>query len=123
MPFKYLYKKLTDNQVKRLIEKKATTKLKGFMVNGQKVEGIIKLNTDGQLEFENKTFTKQAHKNNSMPPCPKCKVGKIMRGKTAYGCTEWKSGCNFRFSFDEIKEKAKGRELSHGLVLRILNGG
>ena len=123
VPFKYLDKKLTDNQVKRLIEKKATTKLKGFMVNGQKVEGIIKLNTDGQLEFENKTFTKQAHKNNSMPPCPKCKVGKIMRGKTAYGCTEWKSGCNFRFSFDEIKEKAKGRELSPGLVLRILNGG
>jgi DNA topoisomerase-3 len=123
VPFKYLDKKLTDNQVKRLIEKKATTKLKGFMVNGQKVEGIIKLNTDGQLEFENKTVTKQAHKNNSMPPCPKCKVGKIMRGKTAYGCTEWKSGCNFRFSFDEIKEKAKGRELSPGLVLRILNGG
>lgn len=123
VPFKYLDKKLTDNQVKRLIEKKATTKLKGFMVNGQKVEGIIKLNTGGQLEFENKTFTKQAHKNNSMPPCPKCKVGKIMRGKTAYGCTEWKSGCNFRFSFDEIKEKAKGRELSPGLVLRILNGG
>jgi len=93
------------------------------MVNGQKVEGIIKLNTDGQLEFENKTVTKQAHKNNSMPPCPNCKVGKIMRGKTAYGCTEWKSGCNFRFSFDEIKEKVKGRELSPGLVLRILNGG
>jgi DNA topoisomerase-3 len=123
VPFKYLDKKLTDNQVKRLIEKKATTKLKGFMVNGQKVEGIIKLNTDGQLEFENKTVTKQAHKNNSMPPCPNCKVGKIMRGKTAYGCTEWKSGCNFRFSFDEIKEKVKGRELSPGLVLRILNGG
>jgi len=123
IPFKYLDKKLTDNQVKRLIEKKSTTKLKGFMVNGQKVEGVIKLTADCQLIFENAAVAKQAKKDNSMPPCPKCKVGRIMRGKTAYGCTEWKSGCDFRFTFEEIKEKAQGRALSPGLVLRIMNGG
>lgn len=123
VPFKYLDKKLTDNQVKRLIEKKATTKLKGFVVDGKKVEGVITLSADWQLEFENKTVEKQAYKENAMPPCPKCKVGKIMRGKTAYGCTEWKSGCDFRFTFEQIKEKAQGRELSPGLVLRIMNGG
>ena len=93
------------------------------MVNGQKVEGVIKLTSDFQLEFENKTAAKQTYKDNAMPPCPKCKIGKIMRGKTAYGCTEWKSGCDFRFTFEQIKEKAKGRELSPGLVLRIMNGG
>jgi len=114
---------LTDNQVKRLIEKKATTKLKGFKINGEKVEGVIKLSVNYQLEFENVTAGVQAKKDNAMPPCPKCKVGRIMRGKTAYGCTQWKSGCDFRFTFQQIKEKANGRELSPGLVLRIMNGG
>ena len=123
IPFKYLEKKLTDNQVKRLIEKKATTKLKGFKINGEKVEGVIKLSVNYQLEFENVTAGVQAKKDNAMPPCPKCKVGRIMRGKTAYGCTQWKSGCDFRFTFQQIKEKANGRELSPGLVLRIMNGG
>jgi len=28
--------------------------------------------------------------------CPICGKGKIIKGKTAYGCSEWKSGCTFR---------------------------
>lgn len=28
--------------------------------------------------------------------CPLCKKGKIIKGKSAYGCSEWKSGCNYR---------------------------
>jgi DNA topoisomerase-3 len=35
--------------------------------------------------------------------CPLCKKGRILKGKTAYGCSEWKSGCTFRMPFDEIK--------------------
>ena len=33
--------------------------------------------------------------------CPKCKKGKLLKGKTAYGCSEWKSGCDFRIPFEE----------------------
>ena len=29
-------------------------------------------------------------------PCPVCGKGTIIRGKTAYGCSRWKEGCNFR---------------------------
>lgn len=29
-------------------------------------------------------------------PCPLCGKGTIIKGKTAYGCSEWKSGCTFR---------------------------
>lgn len=32
-------------------------------------------------------------------PCPLCGKGTIMKGKTAYGCSEWKSGCSFRKPF------------------------
>ena len=29
-------------------------------------------------------------------PCPLCGQGTIIKGKTAYGCSRWKEGCNFR---------------------------
>ena len=28
--------------------------------------------------------------------CPKCGKGRILKGKTAYGCSRWKEGCDFR---------------------------
>ena len=33
-------------------------------------------------------------------PCPLCGKGHIIKGKTAYGCSEWKNGCTFRKPFD-----------------------
>ena len=33
-------------------------------------------------------------------PCPVCGKGHIIKGKTAYGCSEWKSGCTFRQPFE-----------------------
>ncbi len=33
--------------------------------------------------------------------CPLCGKGKVIKGKTAYGCSEWKSGCTFRIPFKE----------------------
>ncbi len=42
--------------------------------------------------------------------CPRC--GKtIIKGKTAYGCSGWKEGCDFRRAFEEEKAPS-GRELS-----------
>ena len=32
-------------------------------------------------------------------PCPLCKQGHIMKGNAAYGCSEWKNGCDFRKPF------------------------
>ena len=33
-------------------------------------------------------------------PCPVCGKGTIIKGKTAYGCSEWRNGCTFRKPFD-----------------------
>ena len=33
--------------------------------------------------------------------CPLCGKGIILKGKTAYGCSEWKAGCNFRRPLEE----------------------
>ena len=32
-------------------------------------------------------------------PCPLCGKGHIIKGHTAYGCSEWKNGCTFRQDF------------------------
>lgn len=34
-------------------------------------------------------------------PCPVCKTGHIIKGKTAYGCSRWKEGCTYRMPFDK----------------------
>jgi len=31
--------------------------------------------------------------------CPVCGQGRIIKGKTAYGCSRWKEGCSFRLPF------------------------
>jgi DNA topoisomerase-3 len=33
-------------------------------------------------------------------PCPLCGKGHIIKGKTAYGCSEWKAGCTWRQPFE-----------------------
>ena len=32
-------------------------------------------------------------------PCPLCGKGHIIKGKTAYGCSEWRNGCGWRQNF------------------------
>ncbi|HML66168.1 MAG TPA: DNA topoisomerase 3 [Dysgonomonas sp.] len=55
---------------------------------------------------------KKTESKNSEPlSCPLCKVGKILKGKTAYGCSEWKQGCNFRLTFDEVGDSLTDDEL------------
>ena len=33
-------------------------------------------------------------------PCPLCGKGIVIKGKTAYGCSEWRNGCTFRKPFE-----------------------
>lgn len=34
-------------------------------------------------------------------PCPLCHVGTIIKGRTAYGCSRWREGCNYRLPFTD----------------------
>lgn len=47
--------------------------------------------------------------------CPVCGKGQVIKGKTAYGCSDWKSGCTFRLSFDDFSESATEKELAQKL--------
>ncbi|MDR1003529.1 MAG: hypothetical protein LBL97_00755, partial [Prevotellaceae bacterium] len=32
-------------------------------------------------------------------PCPLCGKGTVIKGKRAYGCSEWRNGCSYRAPF------------------------
>ena len=46
-----------------------------------------------------KTLKAKATDNMIGKPCPLCGKGHVIKGKTAYGCSEWKSGCTWRLPF------------------------
>ena len=46
------------------------------------------------------------------PVCPICKKGSILRGKTAYGCSEYKNGCTFRLDYTTYGEGLSDEELA-----------
>ena len=121
LPFKIYEKKMSDNQLKRLVEKGCTTNLKGFVSGGHKVEGLIRFDEQFNLVLEQPKGKKPETKDDKMPLCPKCKTGRLIKGKTAYGCNEWKNGCDFKFLFDTIKKKANGQKLTKELVLKIIS--
>ena len=46
-----------------------------------------------------------------IPSCPKCTTGKILKGKTAYGCSGYKSGCNFVILFEQFNKKLSEKQV------------
>ena len=78
----------------------------------------------GEKEKEEKKKRKKAPKTKKdtapvKPVCPVCKKGDILRGKTAYGCSEYKNGCTFRLDYATYKEGLTDEEL----IIIIMNLG
>ena len=138
IPFEIYSKKVSENQLIRLIDKGCTTNLKGFVLDNNKVEGLIRFDENFRLKLEPKQTViandvKQSANNNEITSskiprndkdkitCPKCKKGTILKGKTAYGCSDYKTGCDFVFSFENIKKMANGKPLTKELVLKIIS--
>ena len=48
--------------------------------------------------------------------CPCCKKGTILRGRTAYGCSEYKSGCTFRLDYATYGDQLTDAELAQKLT-------
>ena len=125
IPFEFLDKKISDVQIKRLVEKGSTVKLKGFKTSGGTGEGMVVINEYKQAVFKplsevtSNTQNKKTS-SNDMPTCPKCKKGKLIKGKTAYGCSLWKTSCDFKISFAVIKARAAGQKLTKELFLKII---
>ncbi len=122
IPFEIYGKKVTENQLIRLIDKSCTTNLKGFMINLVSVEGLIRFDEEFKLKLERKkNIIEDKIKQPEINTCPKCEKGIILKGKSAYGCSDYKNGCSFVFTFENIKKIANGKPLTKELVLKIIN--
>ena len=126
IPFKIYTKKVSENQIIRLISKGYTTNLKGFKIDGKSTEGLLRFDDNFVIKFEPKKNIEAQKKDaetssTSKIPCPKCNSGNILKGKTAYGCSNYKKGCDFVFSFVDIKKIANGKPLTKELVLEIIS--
>ena len=121
LPFNFKGKKLTEKQLIRLLQKGSTTTIKGFKAESGKVDGVLSFNDNFELQLTQKA-AKTTKPKADILLCPKCKKGEIIKGKTAYGCNAYKSGCDFRFSFDDVRKQANGTPLTKELVYKILSG-
>jgi DNA topoisomerase-3 len=125
IPFEMYGKKISENQLIRLLDKGCTTNLKGFKTAIGSVEGLIRFDADFNLKLEAKSTAQPLAQSRNQEPekirCPKCKKGNVLKGKTGYGCSAYKAGCNFVFTFDHIKKIANGRPLTKELVLKIIS--
>ena len=126
IPFKIYDKKVSENQIIRLISKGCTTNLKGFKIDGKSTEGLLRFDDNFVIKFEPKKNIEAQKKDaktssTSKIPCPICNSGNILKGKTAYGCSNYKKGCDFVFSFVDIKKIANGKPLTKELVLEIIS--
>ncbi len=118
LPFQFMSKKISDNQFVRLVSKGSTVNLKGFKSDTGKIDGTVIFDTDFKLILKINENSSKPTSNNIR--CPKCNAGNIIKGKTAYGCSAYKTGCNFKYDFDAIRQKANGKPLTKDLVTSIL---
>ena len=125
LPYTYAEKKISENQYIRLLQKGSTVNLKDFKTDLGTVDGLLRFDENFKLKLEPKKIAAPTPpKENKAPseslPCPKCQKGIVIKGNTAYGCSHYKTGCNFKVTFDIVREKLKTQKPTKELVYKIL---
>jgi len=76
------------------------------------------------VQVRNESYKKITTESNKMSTaekenkCPKCKTGIVMKGNNAFGCSNWKTGCDFRLPFAFM-----GKELNETIIEALLQNG
>ncbi len=110
IPFEFIGKKLTDAQIKRLAEKGKTALIKGFRQDDDPVDGFLELTGDFKIAFSEAEPEKLV--------CPSCKIGEIVKGNTAWGCSNFRGGCKLRIPFE-----LQGKKLTESQVAQLVLKG
>jgi len=110
IPFEFMGKKLTDAQIKRLAEKGKTLLIKGFKQEDELVDGFLELNGDFKITFSEAEPEKLV--------CPSCKIGEIVKGNSAWGCSNFRGGCKLRIPFE-----LQGKKINESHVAQLVMKG
>lgn len=79
----------TDDDLKKKRVTRSTPKKKASASAAGKTRTAARKTEDGKTPDDSIIGTK----------CPLCGKGTIIKGKTAYGCSNWKNGCTYRVAF------------------------
>lgn len=107
--FEQYHKKLSEKQIFQLISKKKTNWMKDFITKESRVEGRLLMNKEFQVELE--------VKEEAILKCPCCKEGTILKGKNAFGCNRFKSGCKTIIPFEILGKKLTNTQIKN-LILK-----
>ena len=118
LPFSFSGKKISEKQFIRLLKKGSTVNLKGFKTESSIIEGLLRFDDNFKLKLEPKNNSSKAKSKELL--CPKCNKGTILKGSTAYGCSDYKLGCDFKVTFDLVMAKLSGQTVTKELVYTIL---
>jgi len=110
LPFDFEGKKLSDSNIKALCRKRRSSEIKMTDAEGNIVAGNVLLNSDMSLSFEQKAPEELR--------CPRCKKGLIIKGKSAWGCAEFRNGCMLRVPFVYM-----GKELTDSQMEQLILKG
>jgi DNA topoisomerase-3 len=90
LPIEILGKKLSDPQVK------------GFVTGaGEKIDGALALDANFQPELLPAAESKPTTATDpGQIPCPVCKLGTMLKGSSAFGCSRFREDCQFRVPFE-----------------------
>ncbi len=123
LPYIFSGKKISESQYLRLVQKGSTVNIKGFKTDESTIEGLIRFEENFKLKLEPKKTIPKAESDttSNVLTCPKCKKGTILKGKTAYGCGDYKLGCDFKVTFDDVRSKLKDQKPTRELVHAILS--
>jgi len=110
LPFNYEGKKLSETNIKALCRKGRSGEIKTIDAEGKIIVGNILMDGDFKLSFETKTPEELR--------CPRCKKGLIIKGKSAWGCAEFRNGCQLRVPFVFM-----GKELSDSQMEQLVLKG
>ena len=97
--------------------------------NNRKIEIVQIEQEEAKPEKENKSKSAESKKSSTKKgtakdeepaviTCPKCKKGKMLKGKTAFGCSEYKEGCTFKVMFEQF-----GKTLSDKQIYTLIQKG
>lgn len=79
----------TDDDLKKKRATRSTPKKKASAPSAAKTRTAARKTEDGKTPDDSIIGT----------ICPLCGKGTIIKGKTAYGCSNWKNGCTYRVAF------------------------
>ena len=120
-------RKISTRMVKALLKNGRSEVVKGFKSRkGKPFSAGLTMKEDGTVGF---FFPERASETSKSKPaerkpqalasgelsCPVCHQGRVIRGRTAWGCSRWREGCEARAPLEQ-----KGRALTMDEVLKRL---